>query len=68
LRRLVEKEGADAITMKTGQLTLKVPYSIESSALLYHAQQSFAANKVDELVVTENGKVIGMLDIQDLMK
>jgi transaldolase len=68
LRRLVEKEGVDAISMKTGQLTLKTPHSIESTALLFHAQQSFATNKVDELVVTENGKVIGMLDIQDLMK
>ena len=68
LRRLVEKHGADAINKKASELDLKVPHSIESSALLFHAQKVFTEKKIDELVVLENGKVIGMLDIQDLMK
>ena len=67
LRRLVEKDGADAVSKKVGELDLKMPHHIESSALLYHAQQKFASEKVDELVVLEDGKVVGMLDVQDLL-
>ncbi len=67
LRRLVEKDGADAVSKKVGELDLKMPHHIESSALLYHAQQKFSSEKVDELVVLEDGKVVGMLDVQDLL-
>ncbi len=67
LRRLVENFGADAISKKTGELDLSKPHTIEASTLLFGAQEKFSSEKVDELVVTENGKVIGMLDIQDLL-
>ncbi|MCB9189953.1 MAG: CBS domain-containing protein [Flavobacteriales bacterium] len=67
LRRLVEAEGADAISKKVGELELNRPVTIESSSLLFAAQELFANKKVDELVVVEDNKVIGMLDVQDMI-
>lgn len=40
--------------------------SIASSALLIDAEQMFTELEVDTLVVVEDGKAIGMIDIQDL--
>jgi TalC/MipB family fructose-6-phosphate aldolase len=67
LRRLVENEGADAISKNVGELDLARPVTIESKELLYSAQEIFSSKKVDELVVVEDNKVIGMLDVQDLI-
>ncbi|MAX80862.1 MAG: transaldolase [Crocinitomicaceae bacterium] len=68
LRRLIEQEGAGAVSKKVGELELSTPLSVEGGELLIKAQEIFSAKKVDELVVTENGKVIGMMDVQDLVK
>lgn len=68
LRRLIESEGETAIHKSLSELNLKEPRSIEGTELLYQAQAAFKDLQVDSLVVTENGKVIGMLDVQDLMK
>ena len=68
LRRTLETEGEGALHKKISELNLKVPYSIEGHELLYRAQSVFKEKAVDSLVVTENGKCIGMLDVQDLMK
>jgi TalC/MipB family fructose-6-phosphate aldolase len=67
LRRMVEKEGPEAINRKAGDLNLKRPYTVEASALLYEASAMFKETQVDTIVVTENGKVKGMIDIQDLL-
>jgi TalC/MipB family fructose-6-phosphate aldolase len=67
LRRMIEKEGGNAVNGKAGDLDLKKPRSIEAGDLLYEASALFKETQVDTLVVTENGKVIGMLDIQDLL-
>lgn len=68
LRRLIESNGAEAVNKKVAELDLKEPLSIDGGELLIQAQEIFKAKKVDELVVTENGKVIGMMDVQDLVK
>ncbi len=68
LRRLIEANGAEAVNKKVAELDLKEPLSIDGGELLIQAQEIFKAKKVDELVVTENGKVIGMMDVQDLVK
>jgi signal-transduction protein with cAMP-binding, CBS, and nucleotidyltransferase domain len=44
------------------------PISIEGDALLQKASDIFNANQVDNIIVTENGLPIGMLDIQDMVK
>jgi len=67
LRRLIETEGTEGINKNVGDLDLSTPLSIDANEILFKAQEIFSNNKVDELVVTENGKVIGMLDVQDLV-
>ena len=68
LRRMIEKEGGDAINKSVGDLKLIKPQSVDASDLLYVASAKFKDTHVDTLVVTENGKAIGLIDIQDLLE
>lgn len=68
LRRLIESDGGNAVTKKMSELSMNTPLSIDANELLFEAQTLFTEKKVDELVVTSNGKVVGMIDIQDLVK
>ncbi len=66
LRRHLQQEGSGVLDKKLGAFEYKAPISIESDRLLNDAQQLFRQTNVDTIMVTENGKPIGMLDIQDL--
>lgn len=66
LRTLLTNQGSAILTQSLNTLTFKTPICIEGSALLNEAQQLFKKTAVDTLVVTQNGKPVGMLDIQDL--
>lgn len=66
LRRLLQKEGEHILDKKIGSLDYKSPVSIDADALLNEAAGVFKKTNVDTLLVTENGKPVGMLDIQDL--
>jgi len=66
LRRHLQQEGSGVLDKKLGAFEYKSPVSIESDRLLNDAQQLFRQTNVDTIMVTENGKPIGMLDIQDL--
>ncbi len=68
LRRMVEHEGASAINKKISDLELSKPQSIDAGELLYNAQGIFNEKKIDCIVVTDGGKAVGMLDIQDMQK
>ncbi|MDX5326393.1 MAG: CBS domain-containing protein [Bacteroidota bacterium] len=68
LRRSIEKDGPSAVNKKMADFVSHKPVSIEGHELLYAAQGLLAEKKVDSLVVTEGGKVIGMLDVQDIVK
>jgi TalC/MipB family fructose-6-phosphate aldolase len=68
LRRLMEAEGADCVGKKMSDLNLNAPKTIDAETLLYIAQKTFAETKVDSLVVVSEGKVVGLLDVQDLIK
>ena len=68
LRRMIEKEGGESVNRVVGDLELKKPKAIEANALLIDASNLFKDSEVDTLIVTENNKAIGMIDIQDLMK
>ena len=67
LRRRLETDGKfnDATFESLG---LKVPASIEGDELLYVASNLLKDKQVDQLVVTDQGRVIGMFDVQDLLK
>ena len=68
LRRGIEKEGNKFLAKKLSTLKFNAPFTISPEALLDEAQKAFKEHKVDTLSVSENGKPLGMLDIQDLMK
>jgi TalC/MipB family fructose-6-phosphate aldolase len=68
LRRLLQNEGEHILDKKIGTLVSKTPISIDSSALLNEAEAIFKKNNVDTILVTDNGKPYGMLDIQDLKR
>jgi transaldolase len=66
LRRHLQQEGSGVLDKKLGSFDYKAPISIESDRLLNDAQQLFRQTNVDTIMVTDNGKPVGMLDIQDL--
>ncbi len=66
LRRKIQTDGRDVLSKKMSDFTYSDAKSVEAGALLNDAAQILKATKVDTLLVTENGKPIGMLDIQDL--
>jgi TalC/MipB family fructose-6-phosphate aldolase len=66
LRRKLQSDGRDVLNKKIGDFEYGTPVSIDGSALLNEAMGLFKSTKVDTILVTENGKPIGMLDIQDL--
>jgi transaldolase len=68
LRRAVQSHGKDALSKKMNEFTFRNPVTIEADALLYEAQQAFKTNQIDNILVTEQGKLIGILDIQDMNK
>ncbi|MBL0356866.1 MAG: CBS domain-containing protein [Chitinophagaceae bacterium] len=66
LRRYLQSEGASVLDKQLGSLEYKAPVSIEAGMLLNDAAAIFKKTNVDTILVTDKGKPIGMLDIQDL--
>ena len=44
------------------------PITISVDSLLYDAVEVFKQKKVDNIIVLENDTLIGMIDVQDLIK
>jgi len=66
LRRLLQQDGEHILNKKLGDLSYKSPISIDANALLNDAAGLFKKTNVDTILVTEDDKPVGMLDIQDL--
>jgi transaldolase len=66
LRRKLQENGREILTKKIGEFQYKEPVSIDADALLNEAADLFKKTKVDTILVTDGGKPVGMLDIQDL--
>lgn len=66
LRRHLQTDGSAILDTKLSSLTYKTPVSIEGNMLLNDAAAIFKKTNVDTIMVTDNGKPVGMLDIQDL--
>lgn len=64
LRRLVEAGGNPSTT--TLEHYIKTPQTVDAGELLITAEELFAAHKVDQLVVVDGDKAVGIIDIQDL--
>lgn len=67
LRRLLEADGGNALQKQLSGLPSNSPRTIDPNATLQEASDLFREVKVDTLIVSENGTVKGMLDIQDLL-
>ncbi|MCH8545947.1 MAG: CBS domain-containing protein [Cryomorphaceae bacterium] len=67
LRRQLEQQGENFLQQSLSTIKLNKPHSVEANDLLVEASNAFSKHKVDQLVVTNNGKVVGMIDIQDLV-
>lgn len=70
LRRSLGEQGKDVLDKAMGDLVSgkKTPVTIASNALLYEAVKVFKEAKVDNIIVLENNKPVGMIDIQDFVK
>lgn len=66
LRKLLMEKGRDILSKNLSDLDFREPITIDGNVLLNDANTLFKKTQVDTIVVTENGKAIGMLDIQDL--
>lgn len=66
LRKLLMEKGRDVLNKNLADLDFREPITIDGNLLLNDANAVFKKTQVDTIVVTENGKAIGMLDIQDL--
>jgi transaldolase len=66
LRRMLEHEGAAMLHRTLAELPLKVPVCIEAGESLYNASLLFKEKKIDNIVVTDLGRPIGIMDIHDL--
>ncbi|HEY5510024.1 MAG TPA: transaldolase family protein [Prolixibacteraceae bacterium] len=67
LRRQMRKMGDRILTATVEECMTAGAISIDADAMLQRATEIFNTNQVDNIIVTENGKPIGMLDIQDLV-
>jgi TalC/MipB family fructose-6-phosphate aldolase len=66
LRRLLSAKGRDVLNGNIGDHEFKSPVSVDANALLNDAALLFKKTSVDTILVTDNGKPVGMLDIQDM--
>ena len=66
IRRILMSGDEGILDRNLSELEFKSPISIEAGALLNDAKAMFNKTHVDTLLITENNKPVGMLDIQDL--
>lgn len=68
LRRQLEKDGKTILNKRMSDFSYNQPITISGDSLLYDAVEVFKQKKVDNIIVLENDKLIGMIDVQDLIK
>jgi TalC/MipB family fructose-6-phosphate aldolase len=66
LRRQIQEKGRFILQNKMGDFEYKKPLSVSADALLNDAAALFKEHAVDNLLVLDGEKPVGILDIQDL--
>lgn len=66
LRRKIQADGRDVLKKNMRDFSYPTPISVDLNALLNDASSIFKKTSVDTILVTDDGKPVGMLDIQDL--
>lgn len=68
LRRLMEKSGSNAFSVKIDDAMTKKPITISPDALAAEAVRTMEQKEISVLIVVENDKPIGIIHIHDLLK
>jgi CBS domain-containing protein len=69
VRRALQKEGRAVLEMRLESLRhARPPHMVSPQAPLFEAVQLFKQHEVDNIIVADEGRPVGILDIQDLMK
>ena len=68
LRRQLRDNGQDILHEEIAKHMTVNPISIDSKAMLKEASALIEESQVDNIVVVQDGKPVGMLDVQDLIK
>jgi len=69
LRRDLQRDGPGIVSRPLSEIGhSSKPLTIAADALLYEAAQLFQKHKVDNVVVVEADRPIGLLDVQDLVR
>ncbi len=68
IRRQLKESGKGIMDKKMADFTYKAPITVSADALLYDAVNIFKKEKIDNILVLENNKPAGILDIQDLVE
>ncbi|MCU0389682.1 MAG: CBS domain-containing protein [Thermoflexibacter sp.] len=68
LRRNLQTQGESVLQKKLTDFQFNLPITITPTALLQEAHQIFKKKEIDNIVVADNGKPVGMIDVQDLIK
>jgi arabinose-5-phosphate isomerase len=67
LRRLLERDGANALAHTAGDIMNPRPITIEPTAFATHALERMEARKITSLIVTgPSGEVLGVVHLHDL--
>jgi len=66
LRRHIQVLGDDVLKTRLSELTFKTPVCIDSEQSLSALSVLFKDKRIDNILVTTAGKLVGMVDIQDL--
>ncbi len=68
LRRLIESGQNNLVNKKFTELNSNTPVSVQLNATLHEITDLFKAKEVDNIVVVDDKKPIGIIDIQDVLK
>jgi TalC/MipB family fructose-6-phosphate aldolase len=68
LRRKLNEHGKNILSMKMKEFHMHEPLSVDADDLLKKAASMFKEKEIDNIIVLDNQRPAGMLDIQDLVR
>jgi TalC/MipB family fructose-6-phosphate aldolase len=68
LRRKLNEHGKNILSMKMKEFHMHEPLSVDADDLLKKAAVMFKEKEIDNIIVLDNQRPAGMLDIQDLVR
>lgn len=68
LRRYLQEDGKSILNKKMREFKFKKPLTLNADDLIIDAVEVFKKYEIDNIIVKDNGKTVGMIDIQDLIK